>query len=152
MWKKLNPLMEMDALRREVDRVFEGFGRSPSRWGRSLFLPGRHARAYPLLNVSEDAEAVYVEALAPGLDMAKLDLSLLGNTLTLQGEKTPLQDVTAEQYHRSERAAGKFVRTLEIAAEVDPEKVSAEYANGVLLVTLPKSEKARPKQISVDVK
>lgn len=152
MWKRWNPWTEMDALRREIDRVFEGYGQSPKRWQRSLFLPGRHARAYPLLNVSEDAEAVYVEALAPGLDIENLDLSITGNTLTLQGEKKPLQDVRPEQYHRNERAAGNFVRTLEINAEVDAEKVTAEYTNGVLLVTLPKSEKARPKQISVDVK
>jgi HSP20 family protein len=153
MWKKLDPRTEMEALQREIERVFEGFGRSGNQgWGRSLFLPGHHARAYPRLTMSEDAEAVHVEALAPGLDMKKLNLSLTGNTLTIQGEKTPVTDVKPEQYHRNERATGTFLRTLEIGTEVNVEKIYAQYVNGVLIVDLPKSEKVKPKQIDVKVR
>jgi len=151
MWGNWNPFAELDALRREIDRMAEGFGTQRNLW-RSVFLPGRAARAFPLLNVSEDAEAVYVEALAPGLDTETLEVSVKGGTLTLEGEKKPLSGVKPEQYHRTERSAGKFVRSLDLGTEIEESKVTAEYVNGLLLVTLPKGEKAKPKQISVKVK
>jgi HSP20 family protein len=141
----------MGALRQELERVFDDYW--PAGWPRrrSAFLPGRAARAYPLVNVYEDPEAVYVEALAPGLDADSLDVSVRGNTLTLAGEKKPLEGVPDEAYHRSERATGRFVRTLQLDADVDAEKVEARYENGIVTITLPKSEKAKPKQIPVSV-
>jgi len=148
----LDPISGLDALRRELDRTFEEFwsDRSPRTW-RGAFLPGRAARQYPLVNLSEDEGHVYVEALAPGVDPKSLDLSVVQGTLTIKGEKPGLQQVSAEAYHRNERAAGRFVRTIELPAEVDAAKVHADYRNGLLLVTLPKSEKAKPKQIPISV-
>jgi len=151
MWRNWNPFAEMDALRREIDRVIEGFSPKWTGW-RSVFLPGIAARNYPLLNVAEDAENVIVEALAPGLDVETLQVSVKGDTLTVQGEKKPLTGVKPEAYHRSERATGKFVRTLELPSEIDEGKVKAEYAAGLLTITLPKAERAKPKQIAVKVK
>jgi HSP20 family protein len=150
MWNRWNPFREMEALRREIDRVFEGYG-EPRTW-RSAFLPGTSARTYPLVNVSESAEEVVVEALAPGLDVDSLEVSVKGNQLTISGEKRSLEGVAAEAYHRTERSTGRFVRTLNLDTEVDDAKVTAQYANGILLVTLPKSERAKPKQITVNVK
>jgi HSP20 family protein len=146
------PIVDLDALRREIDRTFEEFwsDRSPRTW-RGAFLPGRAARQYPLVNLTEDEGNLYVEALAPGVDPRTLDLSVVQNTLTIKGEKPGLAQVSAEAYHRNERAAGRFVRSIELLAEVDPAKIHADYRNGLLLVTLPKSEKAKPKQISISV-
>jgi HSP20 family protein len=148
----LDPFSGLDALRREIDRTFEEFwsDRSPRTW-RGAFLPGRAARQYPLVNLTEDEGNLYVEALAPGVDPRTLDLSVVQNTLTIKGEKPGLAQVSAEAYHRNERAAGRFVRSIELLAEVDPAKIHADYRNGLLLVTLPKSEKAKPKQISISV-
>ncbi len=148
----LDPFSGLDALRREIDRTFEEFwpDRPPRTW-RGAFLPGRASRQYPLVNLSEDAGNVYVEALAPGVDPKTLDLSVVQGILTIKGEKPGLHQVSAEAYHRNERAAGRFVRTIELPAEVDAAKVHADYRNGLLLVTLPKSEKAKPKQIPVSV-
>ena len=152
MWRRWRPFHDLEALRREVDRVFDGYGfRMPRTW-RSVFLPGSAARAYPLLNVAEDAEAVYVEALAPGIDPEKLDVSIKGDTLTISGEKKALGAVKPEQIHRSERAAGRFVRTLDLGTQIDDAKIRAEYKGGLLLITMPKSEEAKPKQITVNVK
>ena len=146
------PFSGLDALRREIDRTFEDFW--SDRWprtGRVAFLPGRAARQYPLVNLSEDEGHLYVEALAPGVDPKSLDLSVVQGTLTIKGEKPGLAQVSAEAYHRNERAAGRFVRAIELPADVDAAKVHADYRNGLLLVTLPKSEKAKPKQIPVSV-
>jgi HSP20 family protein len=142
----------LDALRREIDKTFEEFW--SDRWpraGRVAFLPGRAARQYPLVNLSEDEGHLYVEALAPGVDPKSLDLSVAQGTLTIKGEKRGLAQVSAEAYHRNERAAGRFVRAIELPTDVDAAKVHADYRNGLLLVTLPKSEKAKPKQIPVSV-
>jgi HSP20 family protein len=148
----VDPFSGLDALRREIDRTFEEFwaDRSPRPW-RGVFLPGRAARQYPLVNLSEDEANFYVEALAPGVDVKTLDLSVAQGTLTIKGEKPGLYQVSAEAYHRNERAAGRFVRAVELPAEVDAAKVHADYKNGLLLITLPKSEKAKPKQIPVSI-
>jgi len=143
---------EMEALRREMERRFTdagpGYGRAP----RVAFLPGRGARQYPLVNVSEDEQNVYIEALAPGVDPKSLDLSVMEGALTIKGEKPGLAQVSAEAYHRNERAAGRFVRTVELPLVVDAGKVSADYRNGLLLVTLPKAESALPRQVPITVR
>jgi HSP20 family protein len=149
-----NPWQGIDMLRRDIDRAFEQAGvRSGIRNGRSFptaFLPGRAARAYPLVNVSEDANALYVSALAPGLDPAAVQLTVQDNQLTITGEKRRLAaDIQPEAFHRSERAAGKFVRTITLPVEVNHDQVQADYKHGLLLITLPKAEKAKPKQIQV---
>lgn len=148
----LDPFVEMEALRREIDRAFEGLW--PQRgWRpfRTAFLPGLGARQYPLVNVHEDNANLYVEALAPGVDSKSLELSVVGDTLTIKGEKPGLAQVAAEAYHRNERAAGRFIRAIELPAEVDRERVTADYRNGLLLITLPKSEAAKPRQIPISV-
>ena len=149
-----NPWQEMHRLRHDIDRAFEHVGwRNGGRNGHpfpTAFLPGRAARAYPLVNVSEDAHALYVTALAPGLDPAAIQLTVQDNRLTMTGEKPRVAaEIQPEAFHRSERAAGKFVRTVTFPLEVEHDKVQADYKHGLVVVTLPKAEKAKPKQITV---
>jgi HSP20 family protein len=147
-----NPWQGLESLRHEVNRAFEDFGFRTEPFSRSAFLPGRAARRYPLINLHEDRDQVYVEALAPGVDPASLQLTVVRNTLTITGEKRRVSgEVKSEAFHRSERATGKFVRSIELPVEVDENTVKADYKNGLLVVTLPKAEKARPKQINVQV-
>jgi HSP20 family protein len=147
-----NASQEMDALHREIDRAFENFVPFAGPFSRAAFLPGRLARAYPLVNVSEDKDKLYVEAMAPGVDPSSLNLTVVHNTVTISGEKKGAPDeVKPEAFHREERAHGKFVRTITLPVEIDDGKVNAEYKNGLLLITLPKSERAKPKQINVQV-
>ena len=80
-----NPWQTMEALRREIDRVFDDNGSRSEPFFRAAFLPGRAARRYPLINLYEDKDAVYVEALAPGVDPGTLSLSVQGNTLSIAG-------------------------------------------------------------------
>ena len=147
-----NPFEDMQALRREIDRAFADFGRGENPSHRVAFLPGIGPRQYPLINLFEDKDKVYVEALTPGVDPQSLNVTVLQNRLTLSGEKSPIgDDVKPEAFHRNERASGKFLRSLDLPVEVDNEDIQAEYKNGVLLVAIPKAEKAKPKQITVNV-
>jgi HSP20 family protein len=142
----------MEALRREIDRAFAQFDFRPAPSFHTAFLPGRAARRYPLINLHEDQDTVYVEALAPGVDPASLELSVVNHTLTISGEKQRHPEaIKPEAFHRSEREAGRFTRTIELPREVDATSVKADYRNGLLLVTLPKAERAKPKQITVQV-
>jgi HSP20 family protein len=92
-----------------------------------------------------------VEALAPGINSESLNLTVVRNTLTVAGEKPAPAGVAPEAFHRSERAAGKFIRTIDLPVEVNADKVSARYTDGLLTITLPKAEAAKPRQIKVSV-
>ena len=147
-----NPFEDLSNLRQEINRTFEGFGvgQDPSR--QVAFLPGRGPRRYPLINLLEDKDYIYIEALTPGVDPASLDISVTHNRLTMAGEKTRIPaDVQPEAFHRSERASGKFVRTVDLPVEANAAGVQAEYKNGLLVVKIPKAEKAKPKQINVTI-
>jgi HSP20 family protein len=138
----------MDMLRMEFDQVFRGVGRgnlSPS------FLPGIGTGDYPRINLSEDEESYFIEALVPGVDPKDLDLNLMQGTLTLSGERKA-DEKKGHTWHRHERGAGKFMRTIELSSPVEGAKVDAEYRNGILLITLPKQQSAKPKKISVRAK
>lgn len=146
-----SPFADMDTLRREIDRAFAEFAPSGA-YPQSAFLPGRGPRRYPLVNLHEDRDHLYIEALAPGVDPGSLNLAVVRNQLTISGEKRRINgDVRPEAFHRSERASGKFVRAIELPVEVNESGVAAEYKDGLLIVSLPKAEKAKPKQIDIKV-
>ena len=147
-----NPFEDLASLRQEVDRAFEGFGAGHDPLRQVAFLPGTSPRRYPLINLLEDADYIYVEALTPGVDPKSLNVSLMHNRLTMAGEKTRIAgDVKPEAFHRSERASGKFVRSVDLPVEVGDRGLQAEYKNGLLVITIPKAEKAKPKQIDVKI-
>jgi HSP20 family protein len=103
----------------------------------------------PPINVWADEHAVFVEADLPGIDPAKLDVSVTeGNHLTIQGERAQV-DLPNAVWHRQERGHGTFVRELTLPTLVDPDKVEARYEAGVLRLTLPKAEAAKPRKITV---
>jgi len=145
---------EMDRLRRALDTQVGG-ALGPMwnlPFSRISFLPGRSARAYPLVNVSERADRYEVAALAPGLDPATLELSFHDRTLTIRGEKTSVADEAAsDRIHRLERSGGRFHRAVRISGAVDRDAIRADYRDGILTVTLPKAEAARPRTIDVQV-
>ena len=151
MFRRWNPFKELDSIRKEVERVFDGYSPRGHKDLYSAFLPGIAARRYPLLNVTENGEEYTVEALAPGLDVETIDVTVKNKTLTVSGEKKALSEVEAEQYHRNERSTGRFTRTLTLETEIDADKVAARYINGMLIITLPKAESAKPKSIDVKI-
>jgi HSP20 family protein len=132
-----------------MDRIYESV--LPAGRQRLSFLPGLAARQYPRVNLAEDGDDYLVEALAPGVEPSSLDVSVKEGVLTLSGEKRAPEGVEADAYHRSERSAGRFVRSIELPAEIDSEKVRASYVDGILQVRLPKAERAKPRRIEISV-
>jgi len=137
---------EMESLRRGLDNALghDGIGRFLS----PTFLPGIGTGDYPRINLREDEGNFYIEAMAPGIDPGELNLNVMQNTLTLSGERKEEQE-TKRAWHRHERGAGRFMRTIELATAIDSEKTDAEYRNGMLFITLPKAESAKAKRIEV---
>jgi len=140
---------EMDQLHQELDGLFQGFNRG--RLFGPAFEPGLGLRHYPKINLRDDAENIYVEALLPGVDPATVEMNILGDTLTLAGERqnAPGESGNGRTWHRRERGTGKFLRSVELPTAIVADQAGAEYSNGLLRVTLPKAAEAKPKKISV---
>jgi HSP20 family protein len=105
----------------------------------------------PPCDVFEDKNSVKIMAEIPGVDAEDVKISLENNLLTLRGEKKQHAEEQSERVHRYERSYGVFERTFSLPTTVDPEKIDAQYSHGVLTVTIPKSERARPREIPVKV-
>lgn len=138
---------ELDNLRREVDEAFRGAGLP--RPFRSTFLAPVATRRFPLINFSEDDGNLYVSALVPGVDPKNIDLSVVRNSLTISGERRPFDEKEGQIVQRCELGSGKFSRTLELPADVNPDKISAECKDGIMRVILGKAEYAIPRKIEI---
>jgi len=125
---------------REIGRLFETF-EPVTQW--------RAARAFPAVNLYDAGEAYVLTAQLPGVGPEDVDLSITGDTLTLRGERKRAEGVSEEGYRRQERQYGRWTRTVTLPDRVENGEVSASFGNGILSVTLPKSEASRPRQISV---
>ncbi len=135
------------AFHRDIDRMFEEFGRS---W--RLPTPAdRGALLSPAINVSETDDAIEVSAELPGIDEKDVEVELADNVLTIKGEKKSETEEKKKNYHLIERSYGSFQRTVPLPYEVDPDKITAKFAKGVLSVTMPKPPQAKEKVKKVKV-
>lgn len=138
------PFQHLSTLRDEIDRLFQ----SPlAAFGEEMqpFMSGWS----PALDLFEDKDNLFVKAELPGMKKEDIEISLQDGVLTLSGERKDEKKHDYTHIHRSERFVGKFQRTLTLHTAVDVEKVKATYQDGILTVTLPKSEAAKPKQIQI---
>jgi HSP20 family protein len=129
--------------------LFQEMNRLQDVFNRVNGAAGRTAGVGPAMNIWADEQAVFIEADLPGVDPAKLDISVTeGNRLIVQGER-PEVNLPNAVWHRQERGHGTFVRELTLPTLVDADKVEARYDQGVLRLTLPKAEAAKPRKITV---
>jgi HSP20 family protein len=136
-------LQEMDSVGRDMEQIFRGLG-----FGRRC-QPEAAAGLAPPVRLRKTAEGYTVEAALPGVDPATLEMTLLRDTLTLAGVR-PVSNPENALWHRRERAAGPFERTLRLPEEIDTEKARASFKNGILTILLPKAPSALPKKIAVE--
>lgn len=147
------PFMDLTRWERDMDRMREDFfgrrGRPwwPDRWFRTDELDVRA----PAVDVFEEKDDIVVKAEIPGMDKDNIEVKLADHTLTIKGEKKKEEEVKEENYYRSERSYGSFLRTLELSKDVYADKVKATFKNGVLEVRMPKTEEAKAKEIKVKV-
>ncbi len=105
----------------------------------------------PEVDIYESEKEIVLKADLPGVNLDDVDIRVENNTLTVQGERKFEKAVNGDNYNRVERTYGAFARTFTLPNTVNAEKIEAAYDNGVLNITLPKREEARPKQIKVTV-
>jgi HSP20 family protein len=140
------PLDSMTSLRRLNSILDDAFNNWPFQSQENGALTSSWI---PACDVFEDKDAVKIVAELPGVEAEDVKISLENNLLTIRGEKRQKAEETNERVHRYERSYGAFERTFALPTTVDPEKIAADYANGLLTVTIPKAERARPREIPV---
>lgn len=130
---------EMDRLQQQMNRLYETY--TPSRL--------RPAAGFPAMNIWSSNDGLKVTAEVPGVNPADIDINVVGDTLTLNGERKPDDLKEGVQYHRQERGYGKFSRSIQLPYKVNVKKVEASFSDGVLSIDLPRAEEDKPRKIAV---
>lgn len=145
-FRELAPFRDFDRMRQDMDRL----------WG-SFFergISGRRGEMYdwlPSLDVAETKNEIVVKAEVPGMESKDIDISLSDGVLTIKGEKKQEKEEKEEDYHLIERSYGSFTRSVQLPTKVRSDKIQASYKNGVLTITLPKSEEIKKKEVKIKV-
>src|ERR1700735_2498295 len=119
--------------------------------GLRLFEPRANRPWSPSVDIFETEDALTLKADLPDVKIDDIDVRVENQTLTLRGQRQFEKEENVKGYHRIERSYGEFVRSFAVPSTVDTEKVQADYKNGVLTITLPKKEAAKPRQVKVAV-
>lgn len=137
------PFTQLNRLRDEINRFFE----EPF----SLLAPatGLLEGWVPNVDIYEDKDNITLKAELPGMKKEEIDVSLVGDTLVISGERKEEEESQSSESYRAERFFGRFQRSITLPHPVDSGKIQAAYKDGVLTVTLPKSEEAKRKQIEI---
>jgi HSP20 family protein len=142
VFRAVYPRHPVNQLRQEMDRLLTGFlGHAPGGWLSA-------GREHPAVTMWDVQDALKVELEVPGVKSDQVDVSVVGGELSVTVERSDVRQ-DGVTYHRRERPVGTFTRTLRLPADVDAGKVQAELNDGVLTITLPKAESAKPRKIQV---
>jgi HSP20 family protein len=138
------PFRGANTLQEQVNRLFSDvFERSSQESNLSTWAPA--------VDIAETEHELVVKADLPGVDPKELDIRVENNVLTIRGERKFEKKVNEDNYLRVERAYGSFTRSFSLSNTVNSEAIKADYQNGVLSLSIPKREEAKPKQIKVNV-
>jgi HSP20 family protein len=148
-WELMNthPFKDIEKARSEMDRLLDTFLFGRPKTSRST----GEEEWKPPIDVAETESELIVNVEIPGVDPKDIDVSLSGDTLFIKGEKKPETEEKEEDYHLVERNYGSFTRSIRLLVEVQSDKISASYKNGVLTVVLPKPEGTQNKEIKIKV-
>ena len=142
-----DPATEVSNLERRMSRLFnEALGNLDWQYRDSA-----GASWVPPVDIFEEADSIRIMAEIPGVNPEAVKISLENNVLTIHGTKEQVAEERSERVHRYERTYGAFERSFTLPATVDANNIKASYEHGVLTITLPKVEKAKPRQIAVQV-
>lgn len=142
-----DPFRDLAEVQERVNRVLGDF-----YGGRGQDDVMRRGTWIPPVDIYEgNNHEMVIKAELPDIRRDDIDIRVEDNTLTITGEKKVDETVRQDQFHRIERAYGSFTRSFSLPATIDTEKVKADYKNGVLTITLPMREEAKPKQIQVQI-
>ena len=140
-----NPVNEMMNLQREFNRFFNGM---PER--REKDEDYDSAVWSPMADITEDADAYVLHFDIPGMQRENIKMPFSDKTLKISGERQAGEEKKDATCHRIERVSGRFYRSFTFPTQVDSDKISASYKDGVLTVTVPKAEEVKPRQISIN--
>ena len=144
---RFDPFRDLAVLQDRMNRLFndsvQGRDREDALLNRGSWLPP--------VDIYEVDGAIVLKAELPDVDRDDIDLNVENNTLTLRGERKVNKEINQEAFHRIERSYGSFVRQFSLPSTVDPAKITADYKNGVLTVTLPVREEAKPRSVKINV-
>jgi len=140
-WGFRRPSDELDRLRRRMNELYGAVS------GDAISMPA--AGVFPLTNVTEDSSNYYVRAELPGMQPDELNIQVTSDGISISGERKIPEEANGVKYHRREREAGKFSRSINLPGEINANAVEARMDNGILTITMPKAEVAKPKKITV---
>lgn len=143
-----NPMKEIEELDKRLSAIL---GRPPSPQAGDKKEAISVAEWSPLVDITEDEKEYVIKAELPEVKKEDIKLNVHDDVLTLSGERKYEKEEKGKRYHRVERSYGSFLRSFTLPEDADGTKVSAEYKDGLLMVRVPKSEKAKPKAIEVKV-
>ncbi len=138
-----------------IDRFFdlrEDFDSMLKDFFTGFTVPISRRGIYPLMDVKEDKDKYAVTLEAPGIDKKDIKITMKKNELIIEGERKEEKKQEGESYLRVERNYGKFRRAIQLGEEIDQSKINAEFKDGILKINLPKSEKAKPKEVAITLK
>lgn len=139
------PMRNLWNIQEEIDRSFDNFF---GRTDRREFTDGYWA---PAVDIAENKDDLVVNVEVPGMKKEDVKVTFQDGILTIKGERKQEKEEKDKSFHRIERSYGSFCRSFTLPTTVQGEKIKANYRDGVLMISLPKVEEAKPKEIPIDV-
>jgi HSP20 family protein len=140
-WGGRRPFNELERLRKQMNELYGAFTEGG--------IPLPSAGVFPLTNVTEDSNSYYVRAELPGMKSEELDIQVTSDGISISGERKIPEEGNGVKYHRREREAGRFSRSINLPGDIDVSAVEASLENGILTILIPKAEIAKPRQITI---
>lgn len=149
---RFNPMNEIFDVEREFNRMMNEFEkRFGIRSSLEIENDSENAVWAPLTDIYEDNESFKLKLDLPGVEKDDVKITFANNQISISGERKKIEESENHKYHRIERSFGKFYRSFDLPKEINHEKISADFKDGQLIINIPKSEAAKPKQIEVKV-